>query len=142
MDRRERRRRQRQERKGRMRYITVEPLVLPKEMKLGSNGADPAHVTLPSFLEMLLDIYNPGLVKGFTLTMQELRSLNKALVVLQGEADNGYYLLDDREYELCKKLLDQLAPIIVISHIRNLPLVMDALVACPDKRPEKDKAAV
>lgn len=110
-----------------MRYLSAtEEIKLPKPM------ADTK--TLPELLKVMGEVYQP--TPKFSLNMKQLRSLNKALETLEGEPEDGYYVLDNEEVELLKLLVEQYAPS-VLTFPRNAPAIMDALTACPEKRPEK-----
>lgn len=112
-----------------MRYLsaTEEPN-LPKPM------ADTK--TLVSMLKTMGDLYQPS--QKFSLTMKQLRSLNRALDCLDGEPEDGYYVLDNEEFEVLRALVEQYAPAVLVA-ARNAPVILDALLASPEKRPEKPK---
>lgn len=113
-----------------MRYLSTEEVKLPKPM--GDTK------TLPEILKVMGDIYTP--TAKFSLTMKQLRSLNKALDILEGESDDGYFLLDGEEVEVFRALIEQYAPTVLVN-ARNAPAILDALLACPEKRPEKAGAS-
>ena len=128
-------------RKGPMRYLSNEPLKLPVKMTTtGTKGTeDVQDMSLPEVLRLCAR-YEP--VPGkFALTQAQLRSLNKGLDVIEGEPDDGYYLLDNDEIATFKVLLDQWAPLAFVSHTRNIPNLIDALTAAPEKKPEKAGAS-
>ena len=116
-----------------MRYLSSEPLTLPKPMSQGLNGLVGVNMSLPEIAKTLLETYGPR--QDFSLTIQQLRSLNKALDAFEAQPDNGYYLLDDAEYQLIKLVLENMAPKTLVSHARNVPAILDALEASPHKRP-------
>lgn len=110
-----------------MRYLSA-----TDEVKLPKPMADAK--TLPDLLKVMGDVYQP--TPKFSLVMKQLRSLNKALDILGAKPDDGYYVLDSEEVEVLRLLIDQYAPS-VLTFPRNAPAIMDALMACPEKRPEQ-----
>jgi hypothetical protein len=113
-----------------MRYLSTEEIKLPKPM--GDTK------TLPEILKAMGEVYAPS--AKFSLVMKQLRSLNKALDVLEGAPEDGYYVLDNEEVEVLKVLVEQYAPIVLVN-ARNAPAILDALVNSPEKRPEKAGAS-
>lgn len=115
-----------------MRFLSTEPLKLPKPMTIQENGSAPRSLSLPEVLCALLGNYAP--LQGWSLTNLQLRSLNKAIDALEGNPDNGYYLLDDAEFATALLVVQHVGPLMIQS-ARNTPAVEDAMAACPDKRP-------
>ena len=66
-----------------MRFLSTEPLKLPKPMTVQENGTDPRPLNLPEVLRVLLNSYSP--TQSWSLTLPQLRSLNKALDALESE---------------------------------------------------------
>ena len=98
-----------------------------------NGGGEPPNLSLPRLLLMLLTAYQPS--QRFHLDDNQLRSRNKAMDVLEGDPDDGFYLLDDREVELCKLILSKVAPFVMVTHSENVPYVQDALAEAPEKKP-------
>ena len=123
-----------------MRYLSTEPVKLPKPMIVEPAGPSPdgkpqPNSSLPAIAKFLLGIYQPS--QAFTLGTSQLRSLNKALDALEGEPEDGYYLLDEAEWALIKTVADGMGPHVLLIHARNVPAIIDALDACPSKKPAK-----
>ena len=122
-----------------MRFLSTDTLKLPRPMTIEKNGSEPRPLTLPEALRTLLNNYAP--TQNWSLTVPQLRSLNKTLDKLDGVLDGGYYLLDEAEFTVALLVVQHIGPLMIQS-ARNTPAIEDALMACPENRPVVNPEAV
>lgn len=122
-----------------MRYIEERPFVTvlggPFSMVgvKGDRERKTEAATVSEVLYWLLDGWQPS--QGQTLTMQELRQLNRVIDILKVDEpqENGCYRFETADFELLKKVVLWVAPLCPAA--RNAPLIEDILLAATETAP-------
>ena len=89
--------------------------------------------TIVKVLINLAGMYQP--IQGLTLKMADIRRLNRAIDILEGDPDDdGYFALEDEDFKVLKLVTITLAE--NSSLARSAPAVEDALDSAPTEKPE------
>tara|TARA_Y100000310_G_scaffold117032_2_gene115720 strand:- start:5194 stop:5496 length:303 start_codon:yes stop_codon:yes gene_type:complete len=81
--------------------------------------------------------YYPSPTNKFTLTTKEIRVLNKAEDVLSAEPQDGYFALEDAEYEMVKKVVLKLAE--GSNRATSAPVIEDLITGAVTDLPDPEK---
>jgi len=125
-----------------MKYLIEQPFktVFGGPLRLEGVRGDPeaktAEATIGEFLHLLLSSYTPQAMHP-PLTLRDLRALNKLLDMLEEPPAQGYYAIEDADFELLLRVAPQMATLL---SPRNAPLVEDALRAASKEKPAWEPA--
>ena len=126
-----------------MRYIKEAPFLDLKGEQLTLPGAPdekgkPTKVeyTAGSILATVLGFYQPN--QKAALLLGEIRLLNKAIDIFEAKPfKDGYFWLDEKPWEVAKKALESVAPLLAGPLTRLSPSIMDILENAETKEPQE-----
>lgn len=113
-----------------MRYIKDETIDLPVPVI----GEDEQNLSIPEILVTLAKTYTPD--QALTLNMGQLRSLNKVITKLEGDSEDGYFVLDDGDFKVIKQIVEKLGIKLRGSLSRSVPKIFDFLNSSPEEKPK------
>ena len=76
-------------------------------------------------------------IQGLTLKTAEIRKLNKAIDVLEADAEDGYFAIEDEDFRVLKRVAVSLAE--NSSLARSAPIIEDILNGASTEEPERSK---
>lgn len=129
-----------------MKYLREEPFVMatgkPFEIEDADEGMKKHEAGVGEFLKIVLNLYKPKTGKMLETT-GDLRSLNKAVDVLEGEAhdivgDDQFWAFEDDHWKILRRVVQWVVP--MVNFCRVAPDIEDLLDKATDRLPKPKKA--
>ena len=118
-----------------MKYFREEPLLDRKGVQIEINTPEgDKGLTTGLYMYLVIGAYSPR--QDFVLSTRELRSYNKVLDILDEEPKDGYWVFEDTDFSVAKKVVEYFAPRITLL-FGYAPVMEDKLNGTLDKLEDK-----
>jgi len=127
-----------------LRYIKDEPFIFldGKPVKRFTDASDLSKSKNISVVDSVVEVvlqYQPSnqvtQLRGQVLDLQEIDPLNKAMAILEAPCSNGYYALEDTDFDVIVKVVGWVIPTLTLESLRNGSKLLGYLQKAPSELP-------